>query len=199
MMPSVIRRLSVLVPVLFAAGCAAALPPPTLYVLQTVTGAASAGGQGKPLAVALGPVTVPDYLDRTDIVRRASDNRLAINDTERWAETLRAGVLRVLGADLSDRLGPRGWVGTGSSRSGPSDFEVPVDIDGFEQDAGGRVVLIASWEVRASRDDRQPVRRRTRYERTVSGPTTDEQVRALSATLGDLATDIAVALTAAQK
>ena len=197
MKPFAVFRL--LVPVLLAAGCADAVPPPTLYVLQTAPAAAPAAGQGRPLAVALGPVTVPDYLDRTDIVRRASDNRLAISEGERWAETLRAGVLRVLAADLSDRLGPRGWVGTGGGHGGPAEVEIPVDIDGFEQDAAGRVVLSASWEIRASRDDRKPVRRRTHYERTVTSGGTEEQVRALSANLGDLATDIATALTNVQK
>ncbi len=183
------------------------VPPPTLYVLEAPVASslektaptasalekAAPAGSRQRLAVALGPVTVPDYLDRTDIMRRSSDNRLEFGADERWAEPLRSGLQRLLVAVLADRLGPGYWVTGGSGRSGQIDVEVPVDIDTFEKDAAGRVVLTATWEVRA---DGRVVRERTGYRRTVTSSGVEDQVRALSADAADLAADLAAAIKA---
>ena len=40
------------------------------------------------LAIGIGPVTLPFYLDRPQIVRRTSPNRLEIAEFDRWAEPL---------------------------------------------------------------------------------------------------------------
>ncbi len=173
------------------------VPPPTLYVLEAVPlisgdKAVSPGGRQRAV-VALGPVGVPDYLDRTDIVRRASDNRLEYGADERWAEPLRSGLQRLLVAVLADRLGPGYWVTGSSSRAGAVDAEVLVDVEAFEKDAAGGGVLIASWEVRVAG---RVVRERSRYRRMVASASVEEQVRALSADATDLAVDIAAPIKA---
>ena len=131
--------LSLAVVTLTGAGCAE-VPPSTLYVLKAadpvVTDVARPANV-VPLMVVLGPVTVPDYLDRTDIVRRASDNRLATADRERWGEPLRAGLQRVLAADLARGLGAAFWVATGADRAAQADIEVPVDLDSIHTSSRG--------------------------------------------------------------
>ena len=176
------------------AACTSA-PPPTLYVLQAPTVAAPVKAppafSGKRLAVALGPVSVPDYLDRTDIVRRASGNRLDIAADERWAEPLRSGLQRLLIAAVAERLGPAYWVSAGSGRAGSIDVEVPVDIEAFEEDAAGQAVLTASWEVR---EGTKLTRDRRSYRRAVASERVEDRVRALSADAADLAADLAAAI-----
>jgi hypothetical protein len=179
--------------VLAGAGCAT-VPPPTLYVLKATDPAPSP--VPAPLVVALGPVTVPDYLDRTDIVHRASDNRLAVADNERWAESLRAGLQRVLAADLARRLGATVWVTSGSERAGPADLEVPVDLETFEPDATGRVVLTASWEVR--RPGLRSLHDRSRHIGTAPVTGTEDQVRIMSEQVDELAADLAITISAAR-
>ena len=175
-------------------GCASA-PPPTLYVLEAPAAVSPAApvpaAAGHRLAVALGPVTVPDYLDRTDIVRRATGNRLEFGADERWAEPLRAGLQRLLIAVLAERLGPGYWVTSGTGRAGQIDIEVPVDIEAFEEDAAGQAVLTASWEIRAGG---QVTRERTGYRRAVASGSVENRVRALSANATDLAADLAAAI-----
>ena len=179
------------------AACAGA-PPPTLYVLEApaaplakAPAKAAPDGAAQRLVVALGPVTVPDYLDRTDIVRRATGNRLEFGADERWAEPLRAGLQRLLIAVLAERLGPGYWVTSGTGRAGQIDIEVPVDIEAFEEDAAGQAVLTASWEIRAGG---QVTRERTGYRRAVASGSVENRVRALSANATDLAADLAAAI-----
>jgi uncharacterized lipoprotein YmbA len=186
---------SLAVLILAGAGCAT-VPPPTLYVLKATDPASATATGPASVTVALGPVTVPDYLDRTDIVRRASDNRLAVADNERWAESLRAGLQRVLVADLAARLGPTVWVSTGAERAGQTDIEVPVDFETFEPDATGRVVLTASWEVRWSHGEHRSVHDRIRHVGSAPIAGTEDQVRTMSDQVADLAADLATAINA---
>lgn len=191
-----LRAVAVLLLLLAVSGCASLAPPPTLYVLEAPAAAApppKAAPAAHRLAVALGPVTVPDYLDRTDIVRRATGNRLEVNAEERWAEPLRAGLQRLLIAVLAERLGPGYWVTAGAGRGAAIDIEVPVDVEAFEEDAAGQAVLTASWEVRAGP---HVVRDRTSYRRPLASDRTEDRVRALSADAADLAADLATAITA---
>lgn len=188
---------SLVLVLLATAGCSSA-PPPTLYLLKAADLAAASDrrpAKAPPrLAVALGPVTVPDYLDRTEIVRRATDNRLALADNERWAEPLRAGLQRVLTADLAVGLGSGIWVTGGTDRSSPVDIEIPVAIEAFEPDASGQVALVATWEVRWSRTDHPGLRDRTRYQHAAAGAGTEAQAAAMSADVADLAADLAAAV-----
>ena len=191
-----VRAVAVALPLVLLAACASA-PPPTLYVLAAPApppAAAVSVRHDHRLAVALGPVSVPDYLDRTDIVRRTPGNRLDIDPDNRWAEPLRAGLQRLLIAALAGRLGPDYWVTAGAGRPGPIDVDVPVDIEAFEADETGQAVLTASWEVHAGPT---LIRNRTSYHRPVTADTTEARVQALSANAADLAADLAAAVRAA--
>src|SRR6187455_1372160 len=54
---------------------------------------------GQPtLAVVVGPVTVPEAVDRTPMVVRTGPNQVDIEDLHRWAEPLKAAIPRVLAA-----------------------------------------------------------------------------------------------------
>ena len=88
--------------VLLLAGCAHT-PKPNYYVLsgpREVTNSAVRNGP----PIGLGPITLPDYLDRPQIVTRASDSRLALSNEHRWAEPLAASFSRALLAHLEQAL-----------------------------------------------------------------------------------------------
>ena len=191
--------LSLAIPILTTAACAE-LPPPTLYVLK-VTDPAPVIADGQPLAssplvVGLGPITVPDYLDRADIVRRASDNRLGMASNERWGEPLRAGLQRVLAADLARDLGPGFWVTSGSDRIERIDVEVPVDVESFEPDAAGRVALITNWRIHWLQGEHHSILERTRQGTSEPITGTEDQVRVMSNQIEALADALAAAIKA---
>jgi len=57
------------------------------YVLTSLAAPVSSSPGGRALAVAVGPVVVPPYLRRREIVTRVGDNELRASDTRRWART----------------------------------------------------------------------------------------------------------------
>src|SRR5262249_24644430 len=88
-------RTRVLIPcgvaLLVLSGCLGSTPPTQFYLLPPLTGAetapaASAGGRDRTLGV--GPVTVPPYLDRPQLVTRTSRAKLVLADLDQWAAPL---------------------------------------------------------------------------------------------------------------
>src|SRR5262245_24922482 len=91
------------VALLVLSGCLGSTPPTQFYVLPPLTGgdtAAPTAGQRAP-TLGVGPVTVPPYLDRPQIVTRASRVKLALADFEQWAGPLPDTIARVLAENLA--------------------------------------------------------------------------------------------------
>jgi hypothetical protein len=138
--------------ILTLAGCIGSGSPPTrFYVLTAVAGAdpAAAGvPAAKPsLAVGVRRATLPDYLDRPQIVTRVGDSQLALAEFDRWASPLVDEFPRVLAENLgvilpSDRVAVFPW-----PRTAQVDYEVLVEVARFEGRLGGECALVARWSV----------------------------------------------------
>src|SRR5574338_1112351 len=87
------------------AGCASS-PPTNLYTLSPMGAPASETRLpgSTPALVAIGPVTLPDYIDRPQIVTRQSAYRIELAAYEQWAAPLYDMLPRVLAEDLALRL-----------------------------------------------------------------------------------------------
>jgi uncharacterized lipoprotein YmbA len=89
---------------LVASGCATS-PQSQFYALSSLTvpePAAPASEQAT--VVAVGPVTIPDYVDRPEIVTMEGPNKVAIHDFDRWAGPLDSDLIRVIVEDLAASL-----------------------------------------------------------------------------------------------
>src|SRR5262249_30318055 len=100
------------------AGCA--VTDPTLYYSlgQTTTGSSTAGAESRvaapgpgtrvagaePLSIGVGPVIVPGYLERAQIVTRSGPDRVKLATFHRWAEPLENGVARILADEIGARV-----------------------------------------------------------------------------------------------
>jgi uncharacterized lipoprotein YmbA len=54
--------------------------------------------------IGLGPIKLPQYLDRDEVVTRVGPNRLELSDRDRWAEPLADNFKQVLAQDLTHSL-----------------------------------------------------------------------------------------------
>ncbi len=144
----------------------------------------------------LGPITLPAYLDRREVVTRVSPTEVAYSETDRWAEPLTAGVASVLSESLSAALGTNEvvlypWVATLKV-----DYQIRIRMQRFERDASGVVQLAAEWSIRDVRLGREVAAKDTLLTRPATPDDTEAAAAALSATLSDLGHEIAVALRA---
>lgn len=109
----------------------------------------SAEGGSVPVVLGIGPITIPGYLDRPQIVVRVSDNEVALAEVDRWAEPLGGNLARVLEENLSLLLPSSTYVDYPWYESDAPDYGVALDVRRFESDTAGTVVLEADWRLSA--------------------------------------------------
>jgi uncharacterized protein len=180
------------------AGCSL-LPSPRpetskFFVLTAKQDAApltASGGSG--LAIGVGPVRLPDYLDRTEIATRVAPNRIQYSDSDRWGGLLDESFRRVLAADLARSLGNPEIVQFPRFRPTGLDYRIEVDVQRFERDVNGSADLVARFTVRDGRSGKVLAANDSTISRPASGGT-DASVAALSANIAELSDQIASAV-----
>src|SRR5689334_21055676 len=174
-------------------GCASS-PPTRFYVLPSMTGAdAAPPAAPRDLTIGVGPVTLPPYLDRLQIVTRASRARLVLGEFDQWAASLSDSVTRVLAENLSllistERVLLHPW-----DRTAEPDYRVTVEVEQFDAGPNGEVVLAARWQI-LSANDKELVMRKARLTATAGRQDYEATVIAMGHTLDALSQDIAAAL-----
>lgn len=189
---------------LLAAGCL--LSPrrdPTVFLvlapLEEDRGAVGQG-QGAPPAIArpelrlgVGPVTLPRYLERPQLVTRIDATELAVHEHARWSAPLGALVAETVAEHLMARLGPGSVAVFPWSQLERPGVSVRIAVQQFEAVSPDAAVLRARWELVDAAGNRVGEPRSSEY-RTPSSRDPKAAVTALSRLLGLLSADIATAL-----
>jgi len=137
---------------LAVAGCATT-PPPTFYQLEEPA-STQLSGLERGIAIGVGPVNLPAYLDRPQIVIRETAHRLELSEFNQWAEPLKDSIMRVIGVNLSNMLETtRVFKIPRRDRTIPIQFRIAIDIARFDGKLGGDALLVARWTL-YSRDEK---------------------------------------------
>ena len=124
-------------------GCLGRSQPTRFYLLQPTlslqTGKAVPAKEG--LRIGVGPVEIPEYLDRPQIVTRISESEFQIDEFNQWAETLTFSISTTIAENLSvllttDNLFIFPWPG-----STQIDYQIKLDVIRFNAIPGGKIVL----------------------------------------------------------
>ena len=160
----------------------AADPPPARAATQSA----------RAFSIIVGPVTVPEIVDRPQVVLRSSPSRVEIVELARWAAPLKSEIPRVV-ADHLSQLVDGSRVSTAAQRAtGVPDFRVLIDVQRFESAPGEGATMHALWEVRGKTG--LPVAGRTAVTEP-AGVGYDDLVAAHSRALAALSRDIAAAIS----
>ncbi len=137
-------------------GCFGPSPPSRFYTLTPPEESGRPASTALNRAVAVGPVSIPDYLDRKQIVTRSGGNEIFLAEFDRWGGPLDGEISRALVAGLSDRLNSKHFAvfSWGSIPLAESNvvYRIPLSVIRFDGIPGGKVVLDATWGVLVKRD-----------------------------------------------
>jgi uncharacterized protein len=129
------------------AGCSRS-PRVTYYTLEPVAQTLNTAATTVFPAVTVGPVTLPEVVDRPQLVLRVAANRVNILETHRWAEPLRSEIPRAIAENLRRLLGSGGVSSYLQHAGTDAEFRVLVDIERFEASPEGIVTVEAAWSLR---------------------------------------------------
>jgi uncharacterized lipoprotein YmbA len=129
------------------AGCSRS-PRVTFYTLEPGAQVDTAAAVAAVPAVAVGPVTLPEVVDRPQLVVRVAANRVEILETHRWAEPLKSEIPRLIAENLRRLLGSDRVSSYLQHAGVDADYRLLVDIQRFESLPGEAVIVEAVWSLR---------------------------------------------------
>jgi uncharacterized lipoprotein YmbA len=181
---------------LTAAVLAACSSPPktNFYTLSPAASAPARADAKVPYSVAIGPVRVPESLDRPQMVVRAGANQLTIAEFERWAGPLKSEIALAIAENLKSLLGDAG-VFTYPQGEG-ADVNVSVDVQRFDSVLGEAATVELLWQVRSAKG--VPKSGRSLVREAAGGPGYDALVAAHGRALATVSGDIVTAIRAAR-
>jgi hypothetical protein len=177
-----------------ATGCSRS-PRVTFYTLEPVALADSTAATKDFPAVAIGPVTLPEVVDRPQLVLRVAANRVNILETHRWAEPLKSEIPRTIAENLRRLLGSSRVSSYLQHASSDAEYRVLVDIQRFEASPDGVVTVEAAWSLRRAGGD-NPQNGRSLVREPVGKEGFDPLVAAYSRALLAVCRDLAGAIRA---
>jgi hypothetical protein len=126
------------------AGCASA--PVSYYRLDTDGGAGAASVVASP-RVQVGPVAVPPWLDRQQIVLDDGSGRLQVLDQSRWAAPLPNMIAAALARSVGRSFGGATIDAWPSASPLAADWRVVVEIHALQAQPGKGLHLDAAWRI----------------------------------------------------
>ncbi|MCK5286372.1 MAG: membrane integrity-associated transporter subunit PqiC [Thermodesulfovibrionia bacterium] len=145
-------------------------------------------------AIGIGPIEIPDYLDRPHIVTRSSQNEFRVSDFDKWAGSLKNNISRVIAENLSVLLSSeRIYVYPWKSYT-PIEYRIVVDITRFDGLPDGDVLLKVNWSILAGDGKKVLLMKTSSFSEKTEGRGYSALIAAESRALENLSREIASAL-----
>jgi uncharacterized protein len=188
------------------AGCSSFLPKPKpdpskIFVLFSPIEATERQNSDPSAQISLGvgPVRLPGYLDRREIVMRVGPSRFDLSENDRWAEPLDENLTHVLTQNLSILLGSDQIIPYPWPLDQKPHYRVEIQVLRFESNSAGEAQLSARWAVIDDTGKETPNLKASRLTRRAKEKSTDGSVAALSETVADLSREIAQTVIAVDR
>ncbi|MHC1725980.1 MAG: membrane integrity-associated transporter subunit PqiC [Syntrophobacteraceae bacterium] len=191
------RRLSwtmlLLLFVITAPGCGTS-EKPKFYLLRPMVEQSAPVGDlsGSASVIGLGPINLPEYLNRPQIVTTSGTSELELADFHRWAEPLEQNFSRTLAENLSAQLPESRVVLYPWDRSTAVQCQVKINVLNFSGESSRRALLDTRWTI--VKAGKVIVEKHSVFEQPLKSAEVEELVLAQSRTLADLSKAIAEAI-----
>ena len=183
---------TVVVITLAVAGCGTS-PDSTFYVLNAVDRDEAVQPVTKGahnIVVKVGPVTIPDTLDQSQIVTRSGANVLIVDEYHRWGGDFQNNFQQILGENISILLPTDHVILDQNITFEPVDFQVIVNVRELAGELGGIVTLNADWTVVRQGKEKKVTAKKSLLQEKTDGVEYEHYVAAQSRLLAKLSHEI---------
>ena len=178
---------------LVLSGCAHDSKPVQYYRLSVDSGiGARLPAIAQDPVIGLGPIRIPEYLDRPQMIIAITDNQYRLSEEHRWTDRLDQNISLALFKALPGQLGTDRIVRYPWPQRQVVDYQVGIDILEFNVDASGQSRLTAQWSIK--RKDKPAIDKRSNYQFPASTTDYDVMVKAQNQCLTKLSQEIAETL-----
>ena len=146
--------------------------PPVRYFALSPMDSVQQQDPDDAVTLGVGPLRLPEYLNRSQIVTRGGGSELEVDEFSRWAEPLTQALHRVVSTDVDNMMNgvmviAFPWEAVVHNEV---DYRLLGEVTRFDADRSGRVVLDIQWGITATTGQAAVVIRRTQYETRAARP-----------------------------
>lgn len=141
--------------------------------------------------IGLGPVTLPEYVNRVQVVTRTSQNEITFSEYDRWAEPLQSNFIRVLKENLAELLHTDDIFVYPWPLGTAVEYIVTADVTRFDAQPGDSSTLEVRWSLFRGNDRKLILNKKSRFATPVKSSRYDDLVAALSSGLNDFSREVA--------
>jgi len=135
----------------FMAACVTGTSAPSRFYVLNPLAATETGTPVAPsdecIAIGIGPVELPAYLDRPEIVTRLSNNELKLADFDRWAEPLGENFTRVLAENIANLICTEPITIFPWKSYTLVEYQIVIEIIQMDGELGGNTSMAARWAI----------------------------------------------------
>lgn len=164
-------------------------PQTTFYTLSPLVTEATAIRPAAP-TLAVASVTLPELVDRPQLVVPDKGATVVILETHRWAEPLKAAIPRLLAENLSRLIGADQVASWPQHAATSAEYRLFVDLQRFEV-VGNSVVVDAFWQLRSTKEDTTPLSGRAKITESLAAAGNEAIVDGYNRALAALSREIA--------
>jgi len=187
---------------LLFSGCAAS-EPARFFILgpvaEPMTHGSQAISENQAPIIVIGPIEMPEYLNRPHIVTRISNSEIHFSEFNRWAQSLENSFSSVLAENISkimsiDSVFTYPWIS-----SGEIDYRTEANIVQFDCTPGKNITLKVNWSL-LGKDGKTPLLvKKSSFIEPVEGQGCEKMVTAMNLALARFSREIAEAIMDAGK
>ena len=151
------QKLILLVTGLALTGCSPLAPRPNYtkyFVLTPISDSATPPASASKLAIGIGPIDFPGYLQRTQVVIRTAPNQIELSPIDRWGEPLDKNFKRVLSENLAQLLNTYRIEEYPWNHETKVDYQIAIQVLNFETTADGQSLLRTRWIIKDASNGR---------------------------------------------
>jgi len=145
------------------------------------------------VSIGIGPVSIPEYLERSQIVSRQSRYSVEISDFNYWAEPLETSIPKVISENLStilstDSVYPYPW------KTASPEYQVRIEVLQFDGSMPGNVLIYSRWSLLKNGEETNIRNKKFHTKKPIAGQGYEGMVSTMSMVLYDLSYHIAKTL-----
>lgn len=167
-----------------------------LSAMQTSESSTMLDAKNSGISLGLGPISLPKYLDRPQIVTRISSHEIDLAEFHKWAEPLKDNLVSVLHKNLSMLLSTNRIVEYPWNRSNLPDYQLSLEVLQFDGTKNQEASLSVRWRL-AGEDGNKVLQEKTsQFSEIIRGSDYEDLVEAMSRMLATFSKEIADVLYA---
>jgi len=146
------------------------------------------------MIIGIGPVKIPEYLDRPQIVTSTKEKTLQFAQFDRWGESLDLGVERLVREDMTAMLPSAKFTLYPWNPSLAVKYQVSIEVIQLDSEFDRDMFLAVQWTVIDVQNSKVVIMKRSEFHKAIIPPNYTGLAQTLSTACASLSSQIAQAL-----